>query len=196
MPVWRLQVQIARDTAFPRDRVVMTPHFNDGGALTDPDSLCEDMADAIVAWHANTHETIVTAYDAQGTPPVYPQGSAIRNAGTVLPSSIPREIALCLSFYSGRNIPRQRGRLYVPCCVSNVFADPGVRPGAAMQEKVAALAPIFEGLGGADVDWCVYSRVDDVARPVTNWWVDNEWDTVRTRGLRGDARLTGTTAEA
>jgi hypothetical protein len=26
---------------------------------------------------------------------------------------------------------------------------------------------------------------------VTDWWVDNEWDTVRSRGLKADSRITG-----
>jgi hypothetical protein len=38
----------------------------------------------------------------------------------------------------------------------------------------------------------VYSRREKVARPVTNYWVDDEWDTVRSRGLRSSTRVTGT----
>jgi len=30
---------------------------------------------------------------------------------------------------------------------------------------------------------------------VSNWWVDDEWDTVRSRGLRPDIRVTGTVSE-
>jgi len=194
MPVWRLQTSWAVSTAFPRDRMVITPHFNDAGATTDPESLCTDLADALEGWAGATGELRVTAYDAQGTPPVFPQGEALRRVGTFRPAIQPREIALCLSFYSQRNLPRNRGRLYIPVVLPGGAL--GQRPSTEQMDFIGALAPIFEGLGGADVDWCVYSRRDNVARPVTNWWVDNEWDVIRSRGLRGDTRILGSTSEA
>jgi len=193
MPIWRLQTSWAITSTFPRDRVVVTPHFNDAGALTDPDQLCEDLADALMAWFTTTGELRVTAYDAQGTPPVFPQGEAIRNPGTAHAVSAPRELAVCLSFFGTRNLPRQRGRLYIPQFMAG--AGPGLRPTAGMQAKVGELAPIFSDLGGVDVDWCVYSRITSTPHSVTNWWVDNEWDVIRSRGLIGDERLEGTTSE-
>ena len=199
MPIWKLQTAFTMDSALPRDVLVITPHFNDAGVGTDPQGLCDDLAAALSAWWTVTGQITVTAYDAQGTPPVYPQGSATVNPGGAPPSAVPREIAVCLSFYSVRNIPRQRGRLYIPFCVPNsagVGGTGGVRPNASLQAKVGALAPIFADLGGVDVDWSVYSRTDDVARPVTNWWVDDEWDTVRSRGLRSTDRIVGTVDEA
>ena len=194
MPLWRLQVQIAADTTLPRDALVLTPHFNDAGALTDPESLCQDLADGIAAWSAVPRQVIVTAYDAQGTPPVFPAASAIVNTGVAPESGMPREIAVCLSFYATRNLPRQRGRLYIPALAMGLSL--GVRPtlGGARQ-KVADLVPILADLGGADVDWSVFSRRDAVARSVSNWWVDDEWDTVRSRGLRPSARTEGTVDE-
>jgi hypothetical protein len=174
--------------------MVITPHFDDGGITTDPQQLCEDLADALAAWDIITTQLIVTAYDAQGAAPVYPQGRAIRNEGAVAATAVPREVALCLSFYSDRNLPRQRGRLYAP---AGLFTSAvGLRPTVAMRDKLAVLAVDFQALGGPDVDWVVYSRADDVARPVTNWWIDDEWDTVRSRGLRATTRLMGTTSEA
>jgi hypothetical protein len=195
MPIWRLQVSYALDSSFPRDRCVITPHFNDAGVTTDPESLCTDLADALEALGMNIGELRVSAYDAQGTPPVYPQGEALRRVGAMDTSEGPREIALCLSFFSERNIPRRRGRLYIPLAFVNSAAAT-LRPSAGQISAVAGFAPIFENLGGADVDWCVFSRVDNAAYPVTNWYVDDEWDVIRSRGLRGTTRTTGTTAEA
>jgi hypothetical protein len=194
MPTWRMQCSFGADTAFVRDRLVMTPHFDDHGIATDPDGLATDLATALAAWCGTAREIKVTAYDAQGTPPVYPQGEHII-APTVVPASPhPREIAVCLSFYSERNQPRRRGRLFVPTVITGqIVTSP--RPNPGIQNKVAELVPIFTDLGGPDVDWVVYSRVDDVSRPVTNWFIDNEWDTIRSRGLRPDARIVGTTSE-
>jgi hypothetical protein len=196
MAVYRLQCAWQIDTAFPRDALVITPHFNNtGGILTDSDTdaLCEDLATALVAWDNKNTQLTVKAYDAQGTPPVAPVGMAVRNSGVIANSFTPREVALCLSFYSEQNVPRKRGRVFVPASV--FAASLNVRADITARTKVGELATIFADLGGADIDWSVYSRVDDTARKVTNWWVDDEWDTIRSRGLRASERLSGTTTE-
>jgi hypothetical protein len=195
VPIYRLQTELAADSALPRDRMVITPHVNDVGATTDPDNLCQDLAEGLEAFVSGTREIRVTAYDAQGTVPVYPVGTHVVNEGLAPPYSMPREVALCLSFYSERNIPRRRGRLYIPPGLFGI-ASPGVRPTEANMASVSTnLVSLLTNLGGTDVDWCVFSRADDAAYSVTNWWVDNEWDTVRSRGLRADNRISGTTSE-
>lgn len=193
MPIWRLQCTWALDSALPRDRIVMTPHFDDGGALTNPQNLCNDLLAALQTWTNSTGEVAVRAYDAQGSKPVFPQGEAIANAGLFMSPNVPRELAVCLSFYSQRNLPRQRGRLYMPLPLIGTALS--ARPNVGHFGKGSSLAAKFQALGGADVDWCVYSRVDNVARPVTHWWMDDEWDVQRSRGLRGTTRTTGTTSE-
>lgn len=196
MPIWRLQTAIAGDSLLPRDFMTITPHFNDQGVGTDPDQLCTDLAAAISTWMdpPNGREIMVRAYDAQGTAPVFPQGEARINVGQSPGSLAPRELALCLSFYSERNSGRSRGRLYVPFTLLGSTAV-GVRPTSAHRTKIAALVPLLTGLGGTDVDWCVWSRRDNQAKPVTNWWVDDEWDIQRRRGLRPTARTIGTASE-
>jgi hypothetical protein len=199
MPVWRLQASVWNDSTLPRDAMTITPHFNDAGVGTDPQGLCEDLAEGLNGYYSGVvggRQITVKAYDAQGTAPVYPQGEATLNLGAAPPSYMPREIAVCLSFFSERNIPRRRGRLYVPmAAIPTGTAGLDGRPGAGTRGVIAQLAPILQGLGGADVDWCVFSRMDGVARPVTDWWVDDEWDTIRSRGLRPTTRTTGTTSE-
>lgn len=197
MPVWRLQTAIQGDSVFPRDAMVITPHFNDAGALTDPQTLCNDLATAISGYllTPNSKQVTVRAYDAQGTVPVEPQGEAIRNVGLAPASSVPRELAVCLSFYSTFNRPRMRGRLYIPVPIITTAGNLDTRPPSTVRTKVGALAAIFANLGGTDVDWCVYSRADNIARSVSNWWVDDEWDVVRSRGLRPTLRLEGTLSE-
>jgi hypothetical protein len=193
MPVWRMQVGWQKDTAFPRDRVVITPHFNDSGVGTDPDALCSDLAAGLQAITPTTGELRVTAYDAQGTPPVFPQGDHIVNPGATQATSQPRELAICLSYFSEQNRARHRGRLFIPLFFFG-GSLPALRPPQGLT-AMPALVSLFTGLGGPDVDWVVYSRRDDMARPVTNWWYDDEWDVQRSRGLRGTTRTTGTTSE-
>lgn len=197
MPVWRLQTSIGADSPDARDRFVITPHLDDAGVGTDPDQLAQDWIDQLQQWYAGpARQWECTVYDAQGTPPVFPQGHAIANVGAFPASSCPREVAVCLSFYAERNLPRQRGRLYIPFELMQQSQSIGVpRPTTPCQTLVGNLAGRLAGLGGLDVDWVVYSRVDDEARSVTNWYVDNEWDTMRSRGLRPTERVAGTTSE-
>lgn len=195
MPVWRMNVEIAGDSTLPRDALTITPHFNDGGVGSDPQGLATDLCAAMATYLPTARQIEVTAYDAQGTPPVVPVGYAVTGSGLAPPSDCPREVAVCLSFFSEFNRPRRRGRLYLPMCALGFTGSLLVRPSAPVRTKVGQLAPILQDLGGLDVDWCVYSRVDNVARAVTDWWVDDEWDTIRSRGLRPTTRLTGTTSE-
>jgi hypothetical protein len=204
MPVLRLQVAVGADTALPRDRFVLTPHFDVGfdignlDASPDAQALCDDLAEALRTFFvpARGREIEVKAYDAQGTKPVYPIGRAIRDQGLYPESPVMREVALCLSFYSSRNTKRQRGRLYVPAAAAFTGSSMPARPSEAHRIYVGTLAPILQNLGGTNVDWVVYSRVDDTARPVTNWFVDDEWDVQRRRGFRSTTRTVGTTSEA
>lgn len=194
MPIWRLQVSWQKDTAAPRDRMVITPHFNDVGATTDPQNLCDDLLAGLNTITPTTGELRVKAYDAQGSVPVYPQGDSVINVGATQATANPRELAVCLSFYGERNVPRQRGRLYLPAWFLGTGTST-LRPSVPIG-KMDALIPVLTGLGGPDVDWCVYSRRLDHAFSVTDWWYDNEWDVQRSRGSVGTSRIKGTTTEA
>jgi hypothetical protein len=201
MATYRLQVQWGADSALPRDRFVITPHFrNNGGPLTDDDvgGLADDLATALSTWAtpADGREVIVKAYNAEQPRGNFPLATAVRNANAYPLSSLPREIACCLSYYSGRNVPRSRGRLYIPKAVYSTGSTIRPRPEPGDQTYVAQLAGIFANLGGPDVDWVVWSRADHAAKPVTHWWIDDEWDVQRRRGLRSTTRMLGTTTEA
>lgn len=194
MSIWRLQCSWQYDTVAARDAMVITPHFEVLNPNPDVQQLCEDMVSGLQGITNSTGEVRVKGYDAQGSKPVYPEGDAVVNAGLMQSTGVPRELAVCLSFYGSRNVKRQRGRLYLPAHFLgvNVSAKNPATPIA----KLASLANLFQGLGGVDVDWVVYSRILDRAFPVTNWWYDNEWDVMRSRGQRSTSRVTGTTSEA
>lgn len=197
MPIWRLQSEFAADSTLPRDYLTITPHFNDQGVGSDPQGLCDDLAAALDGFAGTGNREIrVTAYDAQGTKPVYPEARAVINTGSAPASGSMRELAICLSFYSVRNVPRQRGRLYIPHVVcAAVSSTVAVRPSDPQRTNVGSLAQVFSDLGGVDVDWCVWSRTNAIAYPITNWWVDDEWDVIRSRGLRSTTRTQGTVSD-
>ena len=181
----------------PRDVMQINPCFRRQPALTDMDGLASDLATVLDTWAGvGQFKITVKFYDLEGTPPVFPAGQATKNPGvTASAIAVNREVALCLSFYSGHPQPRTRGRLYLPYALLGAGATSmAERPSASQRTKAAALVPGFASLGGADVDWIIWSRVDHAAHIVTNWWVDDEWDVQRRRGLKATARTTGTTS--
>lgn len=197
MAVYRMQVSMWwNGTLLPRDVMQINPVFNATIGLAEVDALCEELATSIDSWVAPNNPMIkVKAYDVEGTPPVFPAGEWMLNENGAPTADVDREVALCLSFYAGTNQPRRRGRLYVPMVVTG-STTVGLRPTGTHQSKVAELATICKDLGGVDIDWSVWSTRDQQAHAVTNWWVDNEWDVQRRRGLRPTARVEGTTSEA
>lgn len=194
MPTYRLQTVIMADSLLPRDGVVITPHVRDNGITSDPTGLCEDWATAVDGLLGARYQITVKAYDVADPPPSFPKAEHTVNANLSPAAGAPRELAVCLSFFADRNLPRQRGRLYVPYFALGA-GGAGGRPSLATRETVALFADRLQALGGVDVDWVVWSRRDNAARPVTDFWVDDEWDTVRSRGLKSTTRTVGTTSE-
>jgi hypothetical protein len=187
----RFQVSAAGDSILPRDRFVNTLYFEDIGT-SDQDGLCLDLAHIFDSfWYSpGNREIVVKSYEV-GPPPNFPIGEAILNPGLAPISGCPREVSLCLSFYAGQNVPRKRGRIYLSIAAASIV--PGVRPSGTVTAKALALGDKFAALGGADVSWNVHSHTTGEDHEVSNVWVDDEWDTVRSRGLRATTRVIDST---
>lgn len=188
MGVHKYQVSAMLDSALPRDRIINTLYFDHQGPTADLDLMCRDLAQVFVdGWYNTTAEIRVRAYDV-GSAPNYPVGEGVKNPGASGTSAGPREVCLCLSYYAERNLPRKRGRIYLPNFGTLPFT--AVRPTTAQRQKALDLAQDFRDLGGIDVDWVQYSPTAGEASNVTNAYVDDEWDTQRRRGLRPTTRTT------
>jgi hypothetical protein len=183
--ICRVALQFPYDSALPRDEVSIHPHFS----TPDPDALVAALKANLIAWTViGAHPFEIKAYDAQKAPPSYPVAQGAQT-GTAAASTQPRENALCLSYFSTWNRPRYRGRLYLPG--TWVSASPGVRPtGTAMTAAMGFATAVLTKNLPAESNWVVYSRTDNKAYGVTDYWVDDEWDTVRSRGLRSTTRQT------
>lgn len=109
---------------------------------------------------------------------------------------LPPEVALCMSFQGVRQsgIPqsRRRGRIYFPFIISTNNGSDGRPIGTLVTALVAAGdALLAASLASATWEWCVLSTVAGVSMvPITNGWVDNEWDTQRRRGRLATSRTT------
>lgn len=183
----KAQIAMAYDSLLPRDLVVMDPCFRwDNLTIQDAESLANNIHDAIeAAWTGSLPQTTIKIYDLEGSVPVLPMATVERRTGTTIASQCPREVSVCLSFAGGEFQPRQRGRIYPPATITDAN---GVRPSSGARATILALGQQLHDVGGANVDWIVWSRVNQSATAVTKCWVDDEWDTQRRRGLRSTTR--------
>lgn len=182
----RYQVIMGADSPLARDVFVNTLYFEDIGT-SDLDGTAHDLAQIYQDfWFNSPREIRVKVYDVGVGPSGPPKGEAVINLGTTPASVIPREVAICLSFYAAPSTPRRRGRVYLPMPGSGLTL--GVRPSTTVLEKATTLAGKFAALGGADVSWNVHSQTTGEDNEVTHAWCDDEWDTVRSRGLRPTTR--------
>jgi hypothetical protein len=199
--IYKVSIGVQVDNALPRDSMYVTPHFRDASGATAPSGLATQIANNMSSFLGSPARGQVKVYLEDFNPGAIHNPLAIADfgtAGTFLSSSGPREVSLCLSYYAGQNTKRYRGRLYVPHAWIRVAgggasAAPAPRPTAQMIATAASFATVVlvpPRLNG--LDWTVASTVDKVARNVTNYWVDDEWDIQRRRGYRGTTRNLGT----
>ena len=189
--VWQFQ-----DTD-PKNQAVITPCFRVNGAITpDYQQLCDDLAAQLQTFTVPASKMItVKAYDLEGAPPNYPKASKTLGTIPTPPMGSPQQCAV-LSFYSGVNQPRRRGRLYIPAfAISSTAAElASAVIISALRTKVGSLATSFAALGGANVDWIMWSRVEHAAHQIDNWFVTESWGVQRRRRLKASTRTTGTTS--
>lgn len=100
---------------------------------------------------------------------------------------LPREVAVTLSFYAERNQPRLRGRVYLgPFTSSALTVEPDdARVSTSMRTAIVKAAHRLSSAGmgvGDRMQWGVLSQMDQEIRPVTHGWVDDAFDTIRSRG--------------
>jgi hypothetical protein len=196
----RVQVITRRQGDLARDHVVNTVYFDDfnidptGG--TNWQTFANDVRGAFLArggmpYLYGVETRVYNMADAEPRP-VKAYGAW---QGTTVPStgnSGAREVALCLSYYSERNLPRFRGRIYVGPWQQGSIME---RPNASARGGLTALATALAGIGGPDVDWGLWSPTRAAFSKITAGWVDDEWDTVRSRGMRSTLRDVFTTSE-
>jgi hypothetical protein len=202
----RIQVFTHKAGDLPRDHIVNTVYFRviqvDPTVETDYLALAVATRDAFRnrAQHPSDYLVGAKAYNMDDAKP-RPVKALAPSVAVAFPSGLtgPLEVALCLSYYSGSNVKRKRGRIYVgPQQQAQMSPTPGIGP----QNANMALATALGNVGGPNVDWCLYSPTNEALpggpgplSKITNVWCDNEWDTVRSRGRRATSRLTATTQE-
>jgi hypothetical protein len=176
---------------------MINPVFHNTGGIfttTDWSSFADSWIAAFKTWSGigTTSQIGVKIYDVAGPPPHEPIVEKLVNPGVAAGVGSPREIAVCLSFNALPATKRTRGRLYVPFYWLFPASSLADRPNATVRAKVGSLAGVLAGLGGVDIDWSVHSPTTGQTKKVEHWWVDDEWDTQRRRGLLATTRDEGT----
>lgn len=183
LAIYRVQISFPVDSNLPVDAMSINPHYFGDDAQGLADVLKNNLA--AFASVGPSRPFTIKVYDAQKPPPNYPLATAVQ-AGTPINSVVPRELSLCLSYYSTYNRPRYRGRLYLPS--PYITGAYGARPtGAQITEALSWRTPLTQGLPSAH-NMVVYSRFLDQANGVSDFWVDDEWDIVRSRGRKPTTR--------
>lgn len=216
MSVLRAQATIQLISGLPTDVVVNNFHFGTTGdddlaaaaevslavrnfyTANGPDG--QDPIATILSSEVKTGpgNLVVKVYRMNDAIPRVP---LLVDAGTVLVPGVqglPAEVAICASFQgvklSGQFQGRRRGRVFIgplEAGTVTVFPD-GARPSAAAR---SIISEAMRGLSAASLaapawSWIVYSKLNGLNDTVgvANGWVDNAFDTIRSRGPRPNAR--------
>ncbi len=137
---------------------------------------------------------IVKAYDLPGLTPNYPYYESTFDLDSVPTSAgLPGEVALCLSFQGARSAgldqARRRGRIYLGILAAGVNSV-GRPSSAALTTVTNAAVALYDDLDAiaSAGSWAVWSPTNGDAVPLTDCWVDNAFDTQRSRGVPASSR--------
>jgi hypothetical protein len=108
------------------------------------------------------------------------------SAPLALSQLAPQQVALCCSYYGARNLPSERGRIYIGGWTAGQVG----RPSGAFMSKTADLGHALFDVGGEDIAWVIYSQKHKTSEPITTVWCDDSWDTQRRRKLEATSRVT------
>lgn len=212
MPFARCLVTLNNDTLQPVDQVTNTWHFQTPGAVADAGTAILDNIDAFYS-AISTYLSInltgtgeIDLYDLEDPEPRAPvfNGSFTAGVGT---NALPNEVAVALSYQapivSGTNQARRRGRLFIGPLATNVMAtgtgDQRVASGFR-NALVAAAEALMDDTTLPGLVWSVFSPTTAGAPPwsaatlgdsfftVTNGWVNDAFDTMRSRGAAPTTR--------
>jgi hypothetical protein len=193
----RVQVITRRATDLAADHIVNTVHFDDFNVSvdgTDWQAFANDVREVFRTGRGGfpagygIETKVYNMADAMPRP--IKATGAWQQGASSSPDHVPREVALCLSYYSERNLPRFRGRIFI-----GPWMFAAERPNDSQRTGLMTLATQLGAVGGIDVDWGLWSPTRAAFSKITNVWVDDEWDTIRSRGKKATNRMQATTSE-
>jgi hypothetical protein len=220
-----VQSQLQSSTGLPKDRFENVWHFVDGSSSPVADvayTACVKIADFYKTDPGSGFGTVgsylsadmgdimtLIAYDMAAAEPRPELGRVVFAFTPGGSMGLPEEVAVCLSYYTTRNLPSYRGRLYIgpfnqtvlnttnparpnPNLLSSMAAG-GVRLVAA--GLVGALPTLVSNTLGsttiaAFTNWALHSIKRAMVQPIAHGWIDNEWDGQSRRRVEASSRTT------
>jgi len=221
-----VQTYTQSETGLPKDRFENVWHFLDADGAAASDVAYTGMQKIYDFFHtppagggiAQVERYLQTSQDnlihligydfAAGLP--RPELLVAKFGYTPLDTSrIPEEVALCLSYYTDRNLKSKRGRLYLGPLNQEAVGTGGLecRPSSnivtAMAAGGARLIPVgapaidYSGLivtagAGATATgtaWALYSPKLLTYSAIEHGWVDDEWDGQSRRRVEASTRV-------
>lgn len=204
--IYRAQVVMQDSSGLPEDVYVNNLYFrNDfvGGSQADVANAIASVLDAAygqangtspnplsVFLSANISSVLYKVYDLGQATPRYPVVEPIEASWTGSPGArIVQEAAICLSFKGGPG-PSERGRIYLGPLNDAAASQAGnyIRPTTGFID--AALEAAVNIINTSEnVTWVVASPTTGGTTVITEAWVDNAMDTVRSRGAASTTRF-------
>lgn len=205
MGVKRAMVVFESGSNLPEDRIVNTWHFS-------PASGGLDISNALIAFYNSgtpniasflsgyavrtANKSQIRVYDLSDPMPREPEVFTWTLGASGGGTPLPREVCACLSYFSDRNIKRQRGRIYLgPLTTTAVENGPSDQVlTTAFRGAVGGRATTLATFGPS-AQWVVYSPTEAATSgaeyagmPVTEGWVDDSIDIQRRRGAKAGTR--------
>jgi hypothetical protein len=190
-----LQADVPRDWS-----VNVVHHQNDsaGGLLPiDYQNHADEVRDCFVGNapnHANANvyaRNLVTVkvYDMSDPKPRPERAVSVHNPVPWESAVNPRFVALVCSWYADRNLPRQRGRIFMGPFGQYLISSMGEKPTGIMQNVLETGKALYD-VGGANVYHVVYSPTTQQSHAVTDYWVNDVWDEMHSRLQKETTRQT------
>jgi hypothetical protein len=211
MALVRVMAILQSPTNLATDRFVNTWHFSSASQLPLTSDTATNICDALDDFYAAVDPYIRTeltrldyrVYDLGDPEPREPTLVAPNTQPSGLGAAFPFEVAACLSFYSLRNLPRRRGRIYLGpltgAAADNAPATGEPIPGEDFINDVldgweAMNANVKSSGGDGAAAPVVFSPTSLAAQelsvhPISHTWMDNAFDTQRSRGGHPTARV-------
>jgi hypothetical protein len=187
--------QTVRVSDVPKDKVDATLYFDSGAVpmgIPDHNAWAAHIGHI---WFGDTNTgtspfTIfsgrdgkVITYDMADPKPRPERGVFVYTPGTHENGALgPRHVASCLSFYSGRNLPSYRGRVFIG---PHLLGTLGETIPTSIRNQLMDLAQRLQGINASGstvtMQHFIYSEKMKLGHPVTNYWCNDVWDTQRRR---------------
>lgn len=203
MPLYRTIVELAHENGNPNDKAVNVWH-----CIADDLTALDLFLVQITTFYGAIDGALSTniantgwrlrCYDLADPEPRAPVRDQSVGGITTGSTSLPHELALCMSFQapqqSGQSQARRRGRLYLGPFADDASNSANGFPAAATLTQLGnAIQNLLDASQAAATwAWAVYSPTNAAAIEVTNAWLDNAWDVQRRRGVSSTSRTTFT----